>query len=97
MTGEFAEDPVAANRDGLRLGIDGELAFAKPWGFDLAEIAIPVSFWHGRDDQNVPVAHGRWVAAHVPNAALHLEDGEGHMSIMTRPVDRMLDELSAAG
>jgi pimeloyl-ACP methyl ester carboxylesterase len=101
MTGEFGDDLAKANRDGLRFGFDGwvddELAFARPWGFDLAGIDVPVSFWHGRDDMNVPFTHGRWVAAHVPNASLHLEDGEGHMSIMTRPVDRMLDELTAAG
>ena len=100
MVGEFAEDLVRANRDGLRLGIDGwvddELALAKPWGFELAEIGIPVVVGHGTADVNVPVAHGRWVASHVPGATLRLADGEGHLSILTRPLGRMLDDLARA-
>jgi pimeloyl-ACP methyl ester carboxylesterase len=97
LTGDFADDLDAANRDALRHGIDGwvddELAFAKPWGFDLAEIDIPVSLWHGDDDVNVPFAHGRWLASHVPDASFHREEREGHLSIMAGSFDPMLDEL----
>lgn len=99
LTGEFAEDLAAANRDGLRLGIDGwvddELAFTRPWGFDLGEIDLPATIWHGTDDSNVPFSHGRWVAARVPGATLHPADGEGHLSIVVDPVGRMLDGLIA--
>jgi pimeloyl-ACP methyl ester carboxylesterase len=98
FTGEFAEDLVAATRDALRHGVDGwiddELAFAKPWGFDLSEITIPVSLWHGSDDRNVPFSHGTWLAEHLATAVLHREDGQGHLSIMAGPFDRMLDELT---
>jgi pimeloyl-ACP methyl ester carboxylesterase len=98
MTGEFADDLTAANRDGLRLGIDGwvddELAFAKPWGFDLDEIEIPISVWHGTADLNVPADHGRWLAANLPTASLHLEAEEGHMSIVANSVGRMFDDLT---
>jgi pimeloyl-ACP methyl ester carboxylesterase len=101
LTGEFAEDLAAANSDGLRLGIDGwiddELAFTKPWGFDLTEIDIPLAIWHGSADVNVPPAHGRWLATRLPEATLHIADGEGHLSIMTRPVGGMLDELTGRG
>jgi pimeloyl-ACP methyl ester carboxylesterase len=101
LTGEFAEDLTAANRDGLRLGVDGwvddELAFTKPWGFDPAEIDLPVTIWHGTEDRNVPFPHGRRLADHVRNASLHPADGEGHLSIMVGPIPRMLDELTAAG
>ena len=97
LTGDFAEDLAAATRDALRHGIDGwvddELAFARPWGFDFAEIAIPVSLWHGGDDVNVPPAHGLWVASNVPNASFHSEEHEGHLSIMAGSFDPMLDEL----
>ena len=30
-------------------------------------------------DVLVPAAHGRWLAAHVPNATVVAEAGEGHM------------------
>ncbi|WP_375483913.1 alpha/beta fold hydrolase [uncultured Jatrophihabitans sp.] len=97
LTGEFAEDLAAANRVALSTGVDGwvddELAFVKPWGFDLGTVDVPVSMWHGSDDRNVPLAHSQWVAEHLPDASLHRAPGEGHLSVLTRLVDPMLDEL----
>jgi hypothetical protein len=52
--------------------------------------------WQGSDDLMVPFAYGRWLSAHVPGASVHLEEGEGHLSIGIGAVDRMLDELVAA-
>jgi pimeloyl-ACP methyl ester carboxylesterase len=97
MTGEFAADLAASNRHSLEFGIDGliddELAFSKPWGFDLSEIRIPLAVFHGTADANVPVAHGHWLASQIPKATLHLEQGEGHLSIMANALEWMLDAL----
>ena len=41
----------------------------------------------------VPVSHGRWLAANLPNVTAHLESGEGHLSITLGAIGRMLDEL----
>jgi pimeloyl-ACP methyl ester carboxylesterase len=99
LTGEFAEDMLESFREGLGPGIDGwlddDLAFTRPWGFSLDEIAVPVMIWQGSADLMVPFAHGRWLASRMPAAAAHLEDGEGHLSIGLGAVDRMLDELVA--
>jgi pimeloyl-ACP methyl ester carboxylesterase len=99
LTGEFGEDMVASFAEALRLGVEGwvedDLAFARPWGFDLAEISVPATIWQGSDDLMVPFAHGQWLASHVPGAIVHLEDGEGHLSIGIGALDRMLDELVA--
>jgi len=43
----------------------------------------------------VPFAHGRWLADHLPGATVHLEDGEGHLSIAVGAFDRMIDEMVA--
>jgi hypothetical protein len=43
----------------------------------------------------VPFDHGRWLAAHLPGASVHLEEGEGHLSVAVGALDRMLDELVA--
>jgi hypothetical protein len=41
----------------------------------------------------VPIAHGRWLSRNVPGARVHLETGQGHLSITVGAVDRMLTEI----
>ena len=100
LTGEFGEDVAAGFREALRTGIDGwlddDLAFAKPWGFSLAEISVPTMIWQGSADLMVPAAHGQWLASRLPAASAHLEEGEGHLSVGLGKLDAMLDELVKA-
>jgi pimeloyl-ACP methyl ester carboxylesterase len=97
LTGEFGEDMAAGFREAVRAGVDGwlddDLAFTRPWGFSLDEINIPVMIWQGSADLMVPFAHGQWLAAQLPRASAHLEQGEGHLSVGLGAIDRMLDEL----
>ena len=45
----------------------------------------------------VPVTHGQWLAGHLPSVDLHLEQGEGHISLPLGPhLDRMLAGLVSA-
>jgi pimeloyl-ACP methyl ester carboxylesterase len=102
LADEFGEDMAASFHEAVRAGVEGwledDIAFLAPWGFDLAQITVPVSVWQGSADLMVPFAHGQWLASRVPGASVHLEDGEGHLSIAIGALDRMLDELvSAAG
>jgi pimeloyl-ACP methyl ester carboxylesterase len=100
LTGEFGEDMAAGFREAMHTGIDGwlddDLAFVKPWGFSLAEISVPTTIWQGSADLMVPFAHGQWLASRIPAAAVHLEDGQGHLSIALGKLDAMLDELVKA-
>ncbi|HUB37708.1 MAG TPA: alpha/beta hydrolase [Streptosporangiaceae bacterium] len=97
LTGEFGEDMAASFREAVRVGVDGwlddDLAFAKPWGFSLAEISVPTMIWQGSADLMVPFAHGQWLASELPAASAHLADGEGHLSVGLGKLDDMLDEL----
>ena len=101
LTGEFAEDMAASFREAVRVGAEGwlddDLAFASPWGFGLEEIPVPVMIWQGSADLMVPFSHGQWLASHLPAASAHLQQGEGHLSVGLGALDRMLDELVAAG
>lgn len=59
--------------------VDDDLAFTRPWGFELTEIEVPVQVVYGSKDVLVPAAHGAWLAANVPGAQEVVEDGEGHL------------------
>jgi pimeloyl-ACP methyl ester carboxylesterase len=60
---------------------DDWAAVLTPWGCDLAAIGVPVRLWHGAGDRGVPVAHGRWLAAHVPGIVAQIAESEDHTNI----------------
>ena len=97
LTDEFGADMAAGFHGALRHGVDGwlddDLAFTRPWGFELAEITVPTFIWQGSADLMVPFAHGQWLASAVPGATVHLLDGAGHLSVALGALDTMLDEL----
>ena len=97
LTAELGEDMAASFAEAFRTGVDGwiddDLAFSAPWGFTLADIAVPTFVWQGSADLMVPFAHGRWLAGHVPGATARLQQGEGHLSITVGALDQMFDEL----
>ena len=64
-------------RGGIWGWVDDDLAFVKPWGFDIAEITVPVEVRYGLTDVLVPAAHGAWLATHVPNATVVAESRRG--------------------
>jgi pimeloyl-ACP methyl ester carboxylesterase len=59
--------------------VDDDLAFIKPWGFELEELRVPVEIRYGVADVLVPPGHGAWLAAHVPGAVATVDEGGGHL------------------
>lgn len=59
--------------------VDDDLAFLKPWGFDVATVAVPVLVRYGLTDVLVPPAHGEWLAANVPGCIVEVEASAGHL------------------
>jgi pimeloyl-ACP methyl ester carboxylesterase len=68
--------------------------FARGWGVDLADMAVPAHIWHGTEDRNVPVAHARVIGALCPGARLHIVEGGGHL--LLGQIDQIIDSLSPA-
>lgn len=95
------DDIVRSMQEAMRVSCDGwvddDLAFTRPWGFDLGEIMVPVFLYQGSEDKMVPLAHGKWLAGHLPEDKVEarLLEGEGHISIFSAYVDEMLDKLLA--
>ena len=57
--------------------IDELSALLRPWGFDVADIAVPTRLMAAREDQAVPLSHGQWLARHIEGAVLEEVPG-GH-------------------
>jgi pimeloyl-ACP methyl ester carboxylesterase len=74
----------------LASGVEGwledDLAFTRDWGFDLADIRVPVQLWQGREDRFVPFAHGEWLAERIPGVDARLSDQDGHLTLQLRRV-----------
>ena len=70
--------------------------FARDWGFRLEDITPPVHVWHGDDDRNVPISHGRLLAERIPRARLHDCPGQGHLLVLDR-LEEILRTVSEEG
>ena len=69
--------------------VDDDLAFVKPWGFELAEIRVPVQVRYGTTDVLVPARHGEWLSRHVPNANVVVDHDAGHLSTPDEQLERL--------
>jgi pimeloyl-ACP methyl ester carboxylesterase len=99
LTGEFADYLAASFRAALSTGVagwqDDDLAFATDWGFGGGDLAgVPTAIWQGGQDRMVPLAHGAWLGSQVPGASIHLLPGEGHLTLITALIGRVLAELA---
>ena len=83
-------------RHALAGGVDGwmddAVASARPWGFSVRDIRVPVTIRHGELDTYVLVDHGRWLAANIPGARAQILPGHGHVSIVD-PFEPVIDAL----
>lgn len=78
------DDPQAMARlratfvEGMDGWVDDCLAFAAPWGFEPATIAVPVGIWRGTDDSQVSAAHADYLLARITSARGQVYRG-GHL------------------
>ncbi len=75
----FIRDIWSAHRDGFRGLFNDVVLFGRPWGFALADIDVPVRWWHGDADSLVSLEHARHAAGLIPDCELVVRPGESHL------------------
>jgi pimeloyl-ACP methyl ester carboxylesterase len=75
-------DEAITLQQSLAPGIEGSwddcVSQITPWGFDVAQISVPVLLLHGGQDRAVPFSHGQWLASHIPDVEACFFEDEGH-------------------
>jgi pimeloyl-ACP methyl ester carboxylesterase len=71
-----------AIKDGPAPLVDDDLAGVSPWGFDPADVGVPVLLLHGGSDRVVPAAHAEWLSRRCPAAELRVIPAAGHISVL---------------
>ncbi len=74
------------------LMVDAEI-YARPWGFALDEVQVPVRLWHGRNDSAFSWRLAESTAARLPRVELRVVENEGHFSLPIRHAGTILADL----
>lgn len=75
----FLDDLLNGSRKQISAPMSDVLLFSKGWGFELADVKVPVRWWHGDADHIIPFEHGEHMVARLPDAELKVLPGESHL------------------
>ncbi len=75
----FLDDLLNGSRKQVTAPLSDLLLFSRDWGFRLAEVAVPVLWFHGDADHIIPFGHGVHVVDRLPDATLTTMAGESHL------------------
>lgn len=82
-----------AFRQGIRGPYQESLLMVQDWGFKLQDVGVPINLWNGTEDQNVPIEMAKYVSESLPDGELNIIDGEGHLSLFAKNVEKILRNL----
>lgn len=80
----FIDDLLNGSRFQTSAPISDLVLFTRDWGFELADVQVPVRWWHGDADHIVPFRHGEHVVSLLPDAELYTMPGESHLAGLGR-------------
>ncbi len=77
--GQDAERAGGESPDGL---IDDDVALVEPWGFEPAQITLPILLVQGGEDRIVPPSHAQSLMGAIPTSELWLRPRDGHIAVL---------------
>lgn len=90
-----------SSRQAWRASLEGVLTdaeiYARPWGFPLEEVQVPVRIWHGKNDRTFSYRLAEELARRLPRCQLRIVENAGHYSLPIRYIDEILTDLMSAG
>ena len=92
----FLDDLLNGSRFQTSAPLADLVLFTRDWGFRLADVTVPVRWWHGDADHIVPFRHGQHVVDRLPDATMSVIDGESHLGGLGIAAV-VLDELMSLG
>ena len=94
---EAFEAIFESQRRAWRASAEGVMAdaqiYAKPWGFAIEDVRVPVKLWHGKQDRAFSVHLAEEVAKRLPNCKARFVDDAGHYSLPIRHMREILQDL----
>ncbi len=75
----FLDDLLNGSRKQVTAPLSDLLLFARDWGFRLADVKVPVLWFHGDADHIIPFAHGMHMVERLPDATMTTMPGESHL------------------
>jgi pimeloyl-ACP methyl ester carboxylesterase len=72
--------------------IDAQI-YARPWGFAIEDVSVPVRLWHGKEDRAFAVRLAQDIANRLPNCRARFIENEGHYSLPIRHMHEILQDL----
>lgn len=88
----FVADAMRAGRRWFGGPLYDATLFARPWGFSVTDVRVPVHLWHGDADRIVPLAHAVHLSRLLPNSELTVRPGGGHLASLA-VADVILESL----
>lgn len=77
---KLSDGYAAALKDSIWGWVDDSVAYRANWGFDPADITVPIRLWHGANDVFSPVRHTEWLAERIVSSEAVIQPGAGHFA-----------------
>ena len=83
--------------ESMRQGVKGTAKdvqlYLQKWDFSLDKIQMPLKFFHGEKDTNIPISLAKQVVMELPTAQLATYPEEGHISLIANQFETIAKSL----